>query len=241
MFHILFQTPVPDLPTYDLGYYLALAEKYGLSVLLLGIAIVILIKLYTQQNDRFNTLFKMFLKVDEKIPPKIEESVEKVTHLTMTIRSIMKEAQFDFKPDYLHLWQFHNGVTLIGSGRIPYMYMAMTQEMILGDLEPVINQFLGIPLSFTANMITVLIDNPLLVERSNKDGTSDNPISAVMFSKGVTTQELLQIKDVDDQLVAVLEFCFIIPPEFDDSRRNSMKRYAQRIGLALASFSESNA
>jgi hypothetical protein len=218
------------------GAWLALAERYGLSVVLLVAAIIAIILMARWISRKFDAMWSMITEVKNTIPDPQQESVEEITRLNKGIRAVMREARTDFHCQWVHLWQFHNGSRVVGKNRIPFMFVSLTNEICDTESLPVMSEFGQVPTSMVMDMLFALISNELLAYKFEVAGFTDNPISKRMSELGVKEQYFIPIRDEDGNIVGVMELCFTFDPEMDDERRRSMKDYAQRIAIVLASF-----
>lgn len=233
-------TPFPDIliatPPNSIEYYLALAEKYGLSMLLLGVVIVFLVQIYKQQNARFDKLFDMVTTVKESVPDPNDESIGKVARLSMIVKGILREAQMEFGCEWVHLWQLHNGIRVPGKHRIPLMFASLTYEIFSDTVESVQIQFAQVPMSMIEGVVNILWNNPIYVEKITEDGAATNPITKVMFSLGAKKVDFMAVLDDDGKLNAIFCLCWLTVKDYDDEMHNKMKAYSTRLSIALGSY-----
>ena len=124
-------------PVSEVGLWLQLAERYGLSVVLASVTIVGLVFLVRWIGKKFDAMWEIILELQRKVPNPEDESVEKITNLNKSLRAVMREVMLDFKSSYVHIWQFHNGSRVVGKNRIPFMFISLTNELCAPDSVPV--------------------------------------------------------------------------------------------------------
>ena len=239
---LLFQTPIPDSdPTLTgLEGFLQLLERYGIMSIVVGLLIFFFWYQYKQNtkrdNDRYDALLKVVLELKENVPDPTDESIGKVAQLAMVIKGILKEAQSEFGCDWVHLWQLHNGIRVPGPNRIPLMFASLTYELVLDGADPVQVQFAQVPMSMIEEVVNILRNNKVYVQRSST-GTS-NPITKVMAELGAQKEDFLQVLNSDGKLDCMLEMCWKVDREFSDEAHSSMLTYATRLSIALASYKD---
>ena len=84
----------------------------------------------------------------------------------------------------------------------------------------------------------ILIDNPLLIEKADPTGFSDNPVTARVYQVGALVQDILPVKDSSGDIVGVFSLSWKVPPELTEARKSNLIDYAHRLGVILSTYNE---
>jgi hypothetical protein len=218
--------------------WFTLFDKYGATVIGLFVTTVALYLIVRWIGAKVDTMFNMIMSIKQKVSDPAQESIEKITLLNKAIKGLMREAQLDFKADWIHFWQFSNGTRFVGKDRIPYMHISLVYELVGDDCVSVQDEFNQFLLSKVDGIMFTIVNNPLLIERVEPLNVADNPITARMYQLGVTVQDILPVKDADASMIGMFELCWKIPPELSDARKSNLIDYSHRLGIILSTYNE---
>lgn len=201
---------------------LQLIEKFGLSLTLLVLLIFWL-------RPKLNQMWDLMIKQAGK---QSHETVEDVVAMSTCIRTALQDMMSDFRADWCHLWQFHNGIRSMGTRGLPFLYITLTHEVKKTGLATLIPAFEHIPLSMFDDFATDLIDGDIL--EFSKPIPNTEKLENLIIDYGVETIMIRAIRDEDGGVVAFISCSWKEKKEITDIDRKAFRAYGQRMSATLA-------
>jgi hypothetical protein len=218
----------------QLDEMLHIIEQHGLSLVLL-LLLVFWLRPKIDQLWNAMTDIKKVAASDSK-----KDNVEVIIQLNTEIKAILREGLIDTQAGWVQLWQFHNGTRGIGKGKIPFMFLTLTNEVCTPDLTEMRTQFKELPLSMFDFFATQLVSKDIVVhgrDMTNPDG-SKTGMGKMMQTAGAECSAMRAIRDVDGAVIGFITFIYPKFTIFDDEQRQKFLVYGQRMAALLASLDD---
>lgn len=202
---------------------LKLVERFGLSLVLL-IAIIFWLR------PKLDQMWELIMDLKKANQP--HETVEDVVMMNTCIRSVLQDMMADFRSDWCHLWQFHNGIRSMGTRGLPFLYITLTHEVKRTGLPTLIPAFEHIPLSMFDDFAVNLIDGDVIEYRKGND--CDDKMNQLLFEYGMKQIILRAVRDEDGSVVAFISCMWNEERDLTEKDKNMFRSYAQRMSATLA-------
>lgn len=206
---------------------LALAEKYGLSMVMLILLGVFLIP---KVNSIWKEYESMRTSKESEAKRLAALNVDVILHFDLRVKSILNELMKQIGCDWTQLWQFHNGVYSLGMPHIPLLYVSITHEVTSDSVMPMSMIYKQLPTTMFKDSGEKILTDDVIVTTLT-EGASE--ISKT-FAIGAMSNAILPIRDCDAKLTALLSIGFAKPHTFTPEDETAMKIASRQLGIFLA-------
>jgi hypothetical protein len=211
---------------------LALAEKYGLSIVLLIGLIVLNIYLFKWIGSKFDMLFKQVVEV--KAPDPVGDNVEYLINIDAKIRGCLSAMMADMHCQWAQLWQFHNGLYSIGKPRIPFMFISLTHECVQINEPPMYTEFHQLPLSLFGTFSNELVSGELIIHDYEK-GNNIEQFGGVLAQYGAKSCLIRTVRDESNNIIGFMTAAYITKALESEATKTAFLNFAQQMTAILSS------
>lgn len=184
--------------------WLALAEKYGLSMILLVILIIGLVifglSLVRWLRKMFDTMFNLSVGIKQVLPDPVQENVTNIVSLNIEIKSCLRDVMSDTHADWGQMWSLHNGIHGIGASRIPFMFLALTHQVSADGTLADLQAFSNLPLSWFDDFMVGLMTKETVEFKENLS-LMPTPMGKMIAKLGAKSSIARAIRDKNNQVI----------------------------------------
>ena len=202
----MLQYPIPPTPG-EVELWLQLAEKYGLSLVLLAVfmfaAAIFGYFLVRWLKKIFEVLLDRVIGIKNVLPDPSMESVEIMVHLNLEVRNCLITTMNSIRGSWAQLWSFHNGIHGLGTPRVPFMYLGLTHQTSVDGSQADLSTFSALPLSWFDDFIVKLMRQETVIFTESPDITP-TPMGKMIAELGAKTAIARAIRDRNGQIIGVV-------------------------------------